>query len=77
MHEVLESDSDARVFADVADYSAPAMPVSMTATNELSSVNKQTNEVQKIRKNFVETWLWNATIAGYVFSSMSTTLMPE
>ena len=69
MHEVLESDSDARVFANVA-----AMPVSMSASNDLSPINKH-NEVQKIRKNFVETWLWNTTIAGY--GMPSTALMPE
>lgn len=60
MHEVLESDSEPRVF----DEAVVSMPVSLKS-NEISTNIKQNNEALKIRKNFVETWLWNQTITGY------------
>lgn len=59
MHEV---ESEPRIYDDLA----MSMPISTSSEMSLSSNNKQTNDdLQKIRKYFPETWLWNSTITGY------------
>ncbi|CAG2164131.1 unnamed protein product, partial [Oppiella nova] len=59
IHRHIHMNSEPRVL-DEADGSMAAS----FGSNELPTNSKQTNDVNKVRKNFVETWLWNSTITG-------------